>query len=73
MTRSRPSSITFRNIKMSAADVASLMRNLNRHDIPLSSKRCSVCPKCEHVLSIGEVVEKYCIACGDIEPSEVRS
>lgn len=34
--------------------------------------RTHVCPKCDRVLAIAEVIERYCAHCGDIQPEEVR-
>lgn len=66
-------SITFRNVNMSVSDVETLMRGLNRHGVKATSGKTHVCPRCDHVLAIAEVVEKYCAACGDVEPREVRA
>lgn len=30
------------------------------------------CPMCFRALSFAEIIEKYCAACGDIAPQEVR-
>lgn len=72
MARKSQASITFRNVNMSVADVETLMRGLNRHGIKATSGKTHVCPCCDHVLAITEVVEKYCAKCGDVEPHEVR-
>jgi hypothetical protein len=35
-------------------------------------RRTHVCPKCDRVLAIAEVIERYCAHCGDVQPEEVR-
>lgn len=73
MARKSQASITFRNVNMSVADVETLMRDLNRHGVQATSGKAHVCPRCDNVLAIAEVVEKYCAKCGDVEPCEVRA
>ncbi|NEI89534.1 hypothetical protein GR248_01760 [Rhizobium leguminosarum] len=38
----------------------------------ITSDRTHECPRCQRVLAVAEVIERYCAHCGDVAPKEVR-